>query len=50
MTVTYAIELKVILEDDDSAEEFRLDVEKLLKRDYASYTGESVHVKTKGID
>ncbi len=50
MTVTYSIELKVILEDDDSAEEFRLDVEKLLKRDYAQFTGETVHVKTKSIE
>lgn len=50
MTVTYNIELKVILEEDDSAEEFRLDVEKLLKRDYASYSGESVNVKTKSIE
>lgn len=50
MTVTYSIELKVILEEDDSAEEFRLDAEKLLKRDYAQFAGESVTIKTKGID
>ena len=49
MTVTYSIELKLILEEDDSAEEFRHDIEKSIKAEWVKIEGESAIIKTKSI-
>ncbi len=50
MVVTYAIELKLVLEEDDSPEAFRHDVEKAVKAEWVKEPGELVKVKTARIE
>ena len=50
MTVTYSLELKLVLDDDDSAEKFRRDIEKSVSAEWVRENGESITVRTKTID
>lgn len=50
MIVTYALELKLVLEDDDSAEQFRCDLKHSVESEWVKQDGESLRVVTKNIN
>lgn len=50
MKVSYTLELAIVIEDDDSAEEFRREIEKSVGREWVREDGDSLSVKTRSIE
>lgn len=49
MIVKYAIELSLVVDEQDSAEDYRREIERSVSREWVQVAGDAVTVTTKGI-